>query len=155
MVITMVRSGKLHRGEPKAPDLLEVYPEIQWHFQEAGWEQFFSRCVGYHNGVVRDFVEGFDGQHVSVGGISFFVIEELIGEVTGLDGDGEESSRVMFWIKLMCCFSWRMSLRRWVGVQEFKLPSWRTSDIILYGLPNLTSHVKDTTIGWISTIYGS
>lgn len=38
----------------------------------------FLSLAGYHDGVARPFVEGFNGRKVIVGGISFQVIEELI-----------------------------------------------------------------------------
>lgn len=86
----------MNSSEHKALELLELYPDIQKRFREAGWEQFFSRCASYHEGVARAFMEGFNGQQVTVVGISFPVIEELIVEVTGLPADGEREFKSHF-----------------------------------------------------------
>lgn len=82
-----------NRAEPKAPDLLEIYPDIQQQFQQVGWREFFHRRTNYHDVVALSFAQNFDGNRVEVSGISFSVTEQLISEATTLPIDGEQFFR--------------------------------------------------------------
>ncbi|KAH9295855.1 hypothetical protein KI387_039443, partial [Taxus chinensis] len=54
-----------------------------------GWINYFELLTEYSNERVEQFARTFDGQQAMVDGISFPVIEDLIGKVTGLPQNGE------------------------------------------------------------------
>ena len=71
----MGKGRKLNWFEPKAPDSLDIYLEILQLFPQVRWSEFFHRCSNYHDLVAQCFTQGFDGNRVDVGGLSFAILQ--------------------------------------------------------------------------------
>ncbi|KAH9322215.1 hypothetical protein KI387_016854, partial [Taxus chinensis] len=78
--------GTIVRREPTDVTPLRDNPNYWDIFEWVGWKYLLTK---YSNEREEQFASTFDGQQATVAGISFPVIEDLIGKVTRLPENGE------------------------------------------------------------------
>ncbi|KAH9293118.1 hypothetical protein KI387_041679, partial [Taxus chinensis] len=81
--------GTIVHREPIDVTPLRNNPHCWDIFEWAGWKNYFQLLTKYSNERAEQFASTFDRQQAMVAGISFPVIEDLIGQVTGLPQNGE------------------------------------------------------------------
>ena len=84
------RNGSLLRKELDSLSFLQVHPEVQKHFLNAGCMEYVERLQnGCHQSTVEAFSKTFDGNKACVGSLEIIVDEVAIDAATSLPRSGQ------------------------------------------------------------------
>ena len=80
--------GPAIRHEPATTILLELYPEVYYIFQQAGWVGYFQRLQQFDPEQELEFAWNLNEDHSIVQGVRIQVSEGDIVEILGIPSTG-------------------------------------------------------------------